>query len=106
MQVEREIKPQLAGCSGYGALVNDGFVGIVETPLYEPDSPEPEFLVLRVGNWPTILRPIVPASLVEDVDTDGRMVWLRGRRHEIVGLPERLPTLSEGPRLADSPRAR
>jgi hypothetical protein len=81
----------LAGCAGYAAIGNDGFIGFVETPLFPDDLAEPDFLVLRVGNWPAMRRPVVSTTRVNDVDVEGRIVWLDGRRHELANLPQRLP---------------
>lgn len=68
----------------------DGTVGLVETPLFPPDESEPDFLVLRVGRLHP-RRPIVSAALVEGVDPEAKVVYVRGRREEIQRLPEHLP---------------
>jgi hypothetical protein len=81
----------LAGAAGYEVAASDGRLGVVETPLFPPDAAEPDFLLLRVGTWPRIRRPVVSVSLVEAIDTHERIVRIRGRRVEIASLSERLP---------------
>lgn len=84
-------KVLLAGSAGYEVSASDGPVGVVETPLFPPDSAEPDFLVLRVGIWPRTRRPIVPVSFVETIDTAQRTVHVSGSRAEIASLSECLP---------------
>jgi hypothetical protein len=80
----------LSLASGFTVAASDGVVGVVETPLFPPDETVPDFLVLRVGRLHP-RRPILPAALVERVDLDARVVHVRGRRDEILQLPEHLP---------------
>ncbi len=75
---------------GFTVVASDGVVGVVETPLFPPDDTVPDFLVVRVGRLKP-RRPVVAAALVESVDPAGRIVHLRGRREEILRLPEHLP---------------
>jgi hypothetical protein len=80
----------LALSGGFGVEASDGFVGVVETPLFPPDETTPDFLVLRVGR-PHPRRPILAAALVESVDPRARIVRVRGRCSDIMSLPEHLP---------------
>ena len=80
----------LARAGGFVIEAEDGTVGLVETPLFPPDETEPDFLVLRVGRLHP-RRPIVSAALVEAVDPNAKVVYVRGRREDIRRLPEHLP---------------
>jgi hypothetical protein len=82
----------LAGSHGFLALAHDGPVGNVETPIFPPDSRDPDFLILRTrdANQRT-RRPVVPIALVEDVDRERRVIRLRGLVRELTHLPESFP---------------
>lgn len=77
-------------CGGFAVHAEDGLVGVVETPLFPPDETAPDFLVLRAGRLHP-RRPILAAALVERVDPRARVVHVRGRRRDILSLPEHLP---------------
>jgi N-acyl homoserine lactone hydrolase len=81
----------LASCSGYIVEASDGRVGEVEMPLFPPDGPEPDFLVLRADGLLSLRRPLVATELVEEVDHCRHRIRVRGTRSEIESLPERLP---------------
>lgn len=80
----------LAVSSGFAVLARDGAVGVVETPLFPPDEPTPDFLVLRVGRV-NPRRPVLATALVERVDLRTRVVHVRGSRDDVLALPEHLP---------------
>jgi hypothetical protein len=80
----------LALSTGFAVEADDGWVGVVETPLFPPDRAEPDYLVLRVGRVHP-RRPIVSTLLVERVDPHARIVRVHGSRTDIERLPERLP---------------
>ncbi len=69
----------------------DGVVGRVETPLFPSVGGAPDFLVVHVRDGIRLRRPVVPAALVEEVDTNFRIVRVRGRRAQVSRLPEHLP---------------
>jgi len=81
----------LACCSGFRVEAADGVVGVVETPLFPPDAAAPDFLVVRAARRGRIRRPVVTTALVARVDPARRVVVLRARQREIVGLPQHLP---------------
>jgi hypothetical protein len=81
----------LGGTAGYRVTASDGWLGVVETPLFPPDAAEPDFLLLRVDGWPRTRRPVVSVSRVEAVDVHHGTVHIRGRREEIAALSEQLP---------------
>jgi hypothetical protein len=83
----------IASCHGYEAFVEDGSAGVVETPLFPPDSDEPDYLVIRVRLRGRLFPrfPIVPVSLVSAVDQSVRTVRLAATRADIECLPEQLP---------------
>jgi hypothetical protein len=81
----------LASCNGYSVEASDGPVGEVETPLFPPDRAEPDYLVLRVGSFIRVRRPVVATVLVEGVDSRRRLIRVRGTRDQIASLPEHLP---------------
>jgi len=81
----------LGNCHGYLVLADDGLCGRVETPLFPADSPEPDFLIVRIGGrlWPRF--PVVPAGLVRAVEEERELIVVTGASDEIEGLPEHLP---------------
>ena len=90
MYGDARIETLLSLSSGFTVEATDGVVGVVETPLFPPDATVPDFLVLRAGRLHP-RRPILAAALVESVDPAARVVHVRGRRDEILRLPEHLP---------------
>ena len=83
----------VTSCHGYGAYADDGLAGVVETPLFPPDSDEPDCLVLRVRLRGRLFPrfPVVPVSSVSEIDHSTRNVRLAGKRADIEQLPEQLP---------------
>jgi hypothetical protein len=81
----------LADCDGYAVEASDGQVGEVETPIFPPDRSEPDFLVLRVGRFPRVRRPVVATVLVQRVDLRRGRIRVRGTREQIASLPVHLP---------------
>jgi hypothetical protein len=81
----------LAHCEGYRVLAADGFVGEVERPLFPPDGKEPDYLVVRVRRrvWGRV--PVVSTALVFAIDPARGLIWVRGDRERVAGLPEHLP---------------
>ena len=90
MEDDAAVGNLLALSSGFKVEASDGLVGVVETPLFPPDQTMPDFLVLRVGGRHP-RHPILAVALVESVDTNGRVVHVRGLRDEILRFPEHLP---------------
>jgi hypothetical protein len=84
----------LAHAAGFEARASDGPLGLVETPLFPSDGADPDFLLLRVGTWPRVRWPVVPAFYVDEVDPLRRVVFFRGARAELEQLPEHLPVAS------------
>ena len=81
----------LAVCGGFDIEAVDGIVGRVETPLFPPAGGAPDFLVVRVHERFGTRRPVVPVALVEGVDPELRLVHFRGRRSQLIRLPEHVP---------------
>lgn len=79
------------GCHGYTLVASDGPCGTVETPLFPPDSSQPDFLAVRIGDRIQPRFPLVPIALVEDVDTAQETVRIAATADEIRHLPEMLP---------------
>ena len=84
----------LAGCHGYLVAASDGLLGEVETPVFPPDSREPDYLVVRVGSEGRSRLPVISIALVQEVNPDRRLVRIRGTREELAGLPENLPIVA------------
>jgi hypothetical protein len=81
----------LAQCEGCQVLAEDGLVGEVERPLFPPDGNEPDYLVVRVRKrvWGRV--PVISTALVVAIDAARGLIWVRGDRERIAGLPEHLP---------------
>lgn len=88
----------LASCHGYLAVASDGPLGAVETPLFAPDSDEPDFLIIQVADEPRPRRPIVSTAFVDHVDRTRKLVYLRATGAEIAHLPESLPLAGRTPK--------
>ena len=84
-------RDSLAACHGFLVVAEHGTVGEVETPLFPPDSREPDYLVLRARGFLHVRRPVVSVALVARVDAEQQTVFVRGSAREIASLPEHLP---------------
>jgi hypothetical protein len=91
--LETPVTAGITSCHGYEAFAEDGSAGVVETPLFPPDSDTPDFLVIRVRLRGRLFPrfPVVPVSLVSVVDHSVRTVRLAATRADIERLPEQLP---------------
>lgn len=81
----------LGTCHGFLVVAADGPCGSIETPLFPPDCSDPDFFVVRVTGRSGRRRVIVPAGLVQQVDSDAQTVRVSGTRAELRRLPEMLP---------------
>lgn len=90
MPTKNRIARLLATSHGFVAVAEDGPIGKVETPLFPPDSDEPDYLVVQTGSIRK-KRPVIHTALVDHVDRRRRLVYLHGRGKEIAKLPEHLP---------------
>lgn len=81
----------LANCHGYVVLAEDGWLGDVETPLFGSDSNEPDYLVVRALAAGEARRAVVHSSLVVSVDSEDRLIHLRGSIWDLARLPATLP---------------
>lgn len=75
---------------GDAVVAEDGVLGRVDR-LVRSDAPAPAYLVVRAGRALRRRYPVVPVSLVTDVDSRRRLVRLRGRCETLGRLPETLP---------------
>ena len=71
----------------YAVLAHDGWLGVVETPLFGSDSSEPDYLVVRARSDRLDRRALVSTALVRSVDVADRLVFVRGRVWELARLP-------------------
>jgi hypothetical protein len=71
-------------------VAEDGVFGRVDL-LVRSDAPAPAYLVVRAGRALRRRYPVVPVSLVTDVDSRRRLVRLRGQCETLGRLPETLP---------------
>ena len=85
----------LAYCHGFVALATDGQLGEIETPLFPPDWEAPDYLIVRTVHDDTqrLRRPVIPVALVEEVDEERRLLYLRGSVQQLAHLPESLPLM-------------
>jgi hypothetical protein len=81
----------LAHCGGYEVLAEDGVVGEVEQALFPPGANEPDYIVVRVRRRPWGRVPVISTELVFAIDPARGLLWVRGDRERIAGLPEYLP---------------
>jgi len=81
----------LANCHGYIVLADDGLLGTVDAPVFEPDSSEPRYLVVRAPSHGLTRRVFVPASVVRRVNVDDELVYVQGRVSELSRLQNALP---------------
>jgi hypothetical protein len=71
-------------------MAEDGALGRVEG-LVRSEGLTPMYLIVRAGRTLRRRYPVVPVSLVSQVDPRRRLVELRGRRDAIRRLPETVP---------------
>lgn len=81
----------LARSRGFLAIASDGHLGQIEMTLAPPEREEPDYLVVRTRRFLRCRHPVVPAQLVEEIDPDRRLVYLRGRAHQLAEFGELLP---------------
>jgi hypothetical protein len=87
----------LARSHGFIAVAVDGDLGKVETPLFPPDWNEPDYLIVKTGGGTRrVRRPAIPVGLVDEVDVERAVVYLRGTVSELAHLPESLPLARGG----------
>jgi hypothetical protein len=87
----RESRSALARSQGFLAVASDGPLGRIEMTLCPADRDEPDYLVVRTGRVLRARRPVLSASLVEEIDPQRRLVYLRGRADQLAELGEHLP---------------
>ena len=75
---------------GDAVMAEDGTLGPVDR-LVRSEADSPVYLVVRAGRALRRRYPVVPVSLVTDVDARRRLVELRGHCEAISRLPETLP---------------
>lgn len=83
----------LARSHGFLAVAADGQLGEIETPLFPPDWREPDYLIVKTITLANqrLRRPVLPVSLVEAVDQEQKVVYLRGAVKQLAHMPETLP---------------
>jgi hypothetical protein len=87
-----EGRQALADAQGFLAVASDGQLGEIEMTLAPPErAGEPDYLVVRRGSFPRTRHPVVSATLVEEIDPDRRLVYLRGRVEQLAAFAEQLP---------------
>jgi hypothetical protein len=90
MPTQDIVKRRLAASHGYAVVASDGLMGEIDTPLFPPDSDEPDYLVVKIGAIRR-RRPVMSTVLVDHVDAARGLVYVRGRGDELAQLPEHLP---------------
>jgi hypothetical protein len=89
------IRRSLSRCHGFAAVGADGPLGRVDTPVFPPRSPVPDFLIVRTNRaGRRSRRPVIPVARVAAVDEATRVVVLSGTVDELEHLPEYLPLAS------------
>ncbi len=81
----------LARSQGFLAIASDGHLGAVEMTLSPPEREEPDYLVVRTGRFPRSRHPVVSAQLVEEIDPERRLIYLRGSVDQLAAFTEHLP---------------
>jgi hypothetical protein len=81
----------LARSRGFLAIASDGHLGQIEMTLAPPEREEADYLVVLTRRFLRFRHPVVSAELVEEIDPDRRLVYLRGRVDQLAEFPERLP---------------
>lgn len=76
--------------AGDTVVADDGVLGLVDR-VVRSEASTPVYLIVSVGRILRRRYPVVPSSLVTDVDRRRRLVRIRGRRGTIGRLPETLP---------------
>ena len=82
---------RLATCHGYLVTAGDRQIGRVETPVFAFGAREPDQLIVRTSDSIAGTFRVVPASLVEDLDPERRLIRLAVGSDALAAFPERLP---------------
>ena len=71
--------------SGFDVEATDGSIGKIDEATYETDA---SYMVVDTGFWIFGKKRLVPAGVVERVDTDGHKVYVRMTKDEIKSAPD------------------
>ena len=86
----RGVADPLGQAHGFSVVAVDGPCGAVQTPVFPPNTRDPDFVVVRVPGPPARYR-LVPAAAVLEVDRGRELVRLGLTRAQVARLSERLP---------------
>ncbi|GAA1595993.1 hypothetical protein GCM10009789_57420 [Kribbella sancticallisti] len=78
---------------GYKIAATDGDIGKVDKATYETDSSS---IVVDTGPWILGRKVLLPAGVVQSIDTDDEKVYVDRTKEEIKNAPEYDPDLPDG----------
>ncbi len=71
--------------TGFEVTASDGDIGKVDEATYDVGA---SYIVVDTGPWIFGKKVMLPASVVDRVDTDARKVWVNRTKDEIKNAPE------------------
>lgn len=81
----------LAGCHGFSVAAQGTSIGSVETPVFPERGIDPVYLLIRTSaEIPGTFR-VLPAALIERIDSEAQTIVLSIDTAGVAALPERLP---------------
>jgi hypothetical protein len=91
--VETPYRHALSRCHGYRVDADDGPAGVVETPVCVFDSEEADYLMVRVHVAGRLFPrlPLVPVSLVHEIDQGAGRIKIGTTRAALEQMPEQPP---------------
>jgi hypothetical protein len=70
---------------GFDVEATDGSIGAIDEATYEVGASS---IVVDTGPWIFGKKVLIPASAIQEIDLDGRRVFLRLTKEQIKGSPE------------------
>ena len=74
-----------ANWTGYDVEAIDGSIGSIDEATYDTDA---SYIVVDTGPWIFGKKVMLPAGVVNNVDVDGRKVYVERTKEQIKNAPE------------------
>jgi hypothetical protein len=71
--------------TGFDVEATDGSIGSIDEATYDTDA---SYIVVDTGPWIFGKKVLLPAGVVNNVDADGRKVFVERTKEEIKNAPE------------------
>ena len=79
------LDPDLSRIVGFGVEAQDGSIGKVDEATNEAGA---SYIVVDTGPWIFGKKVMIPASMIERVDTDDERIYVAATKEQIKNAPE------------------